>query len=157
MTKLYWEDFDVGHESTYGGHTVTREEIIEFGLEFDPQPFHIDAEAAANSPYSGLIASGWQTAALFMRMLVDNVLSHSASMGSPGVESLRWKRPVYAGDTLHAHTLVLEKRASKSRPDMGLVKNRFEVVNQNDEPVLEMISMGMFQRRPEAVSEDGAA
>ncbi len=157
MTKLYWEDFEVGHESTYGEHTVTQEEIIEFGLEFDPQPFHVDPEAAADSPYGGLIASGWQTAALFMRMLVDNVLSGSASMGSPGVESLRWKRPVHAGDTLHARTCVLEKRPSKTRPDLGLVKNRFEVVNQHDESVLEMVSFGMFLRNPAAMSEDGAA
>lgn len=154
MTRLYWEDFHVGDETTYGEHTVTQDEIIEFGLEFDPQPFHVDPEAAAKSPYGGLIASGWQTAALFMRMLVDNVLSQSASAGSPGVESLRWKRPVHAGDTLHACTVVLDARVSKNRPELGLVRNRFEVFNQRDELVLEMVSFGMFRRKPGAPSKE---
>lgn len=150
MTTLYWEDLEVGSEIRYGGHVVTEAEIIEFGREFDPQPFHVDPEAAAAGPYGGLIASGWQTAALCMRMMVDNLLSRTVSLGSPGVDSLRWKQPVRAGDTLSVHTTVLDRRASKSRPEMGFVKNRFEVFNQHGEVVMEMISHGMFGRRPEA-------
>lgn len=157
MTQMYWEDFEVGREMQYGGHVVTEEEIIEFGREFDPQPFHVDPVAAMDSPYGGLIASGWQTAGFCMRMMVDNVLSQSASIGSPGVESLRWRQPVRVGDTLHVHATVLDRRASASRPEMGFVKNQFEVRNQHDEVVLDMVSQGMFGRRPSATVEAGAS
>jgi len=147
VTMLYWEDFEVGDELRYGSHVVTEADIIEFGREFDPQPFHVDADAAANGPYGGLIASGWQTAGWCMRMMVDNVLHRSASMGSPGLESLRWKRPVRPGDTLHVISRVLDRRASRSRPEMGLAKMRFEVCNQDDEVVMVMVSQSMFKRR----------
>lgn len=146
---LYWEDFEVGSEQRFGGHVVTEQEIIEFGREFDPQPFHVDAEAAAASPFGGLIASGWQTGAFCMRMMVDNMLKHSASLGSPGLEWLRWKKPVRPGDTLSVRAVVLDRRASKSRPQVGLVKTQFEARNQHDEVVLEMVSQGMFGRRPQ--------
>jgi acyl dehydratase len=145
----YWEDFQVGQVLEYGGHTVTREEVLEFAREFDPQPFHLDEEAAAASPYGRIIASGWQTAGFFMRMLTDHVLADSASMGSPGVESLRWLRPVYPGDTLRVRQEVLEARPMASRAKLGLVKNRFHTLNQHGEVVMEMISLGIFSRREE--------
>lgn len=147
---MYWEDFAVGSEHSYGSHVVTEAEVLEFGREFDPQPFHVDIDAAASSPFGGLIASGWQTAGLCMRMLVDNVLSRSTSMGSPGLESLRWKRPVRPGDTLRVHGTVLARRASRSRLDMGLVKFSFEVCNQNDVIAMAMVTTIMFGRRPAA-------
>lgn len=156
MEKLYWDDFEVGQVLNYGGMTISREQIVEFAREFDPQPFHVDEAAAAASPYGGLIASGWQTAGLFMRMLADNVLNKSTSMGSPGVEYLRWHKPVRPGDTLRVRHTVLEKRPSQNRPTLGLVKNRFETLNQHDEVVMEMVSIGMFLRRP-AAGKDGAA
>lgn len=156
MQMLYWEDFEVGSEQCFGSHAVTEEEIVEFGRAFDPQPFHVDAQAAAASPFAGLVASGWQTAAFCMRMMVDNVLSQSASLGSPGMESLRWKKPVRPGDTLSVRTVVLARRTSKSRPEMGFVKTQFEARNQHDEVVLEMVSQGMFGRRPHTANVEGA-
>ncbi len=157
MTKLYWEDMHVGESREYGARKVTREEIIEFATEFDPQLFHLDEEAAINSPYGGLIASGWQTAGFFMRMLADNFLANSHSMGSPGVEWLRWRKPVYVGDTLRVRHQVIDKQPSRNHPNMGRVKNRFQVLNQNDEIVMEMESLGMFLRRTPAGAEEEAA
>lgn len=145
---LYWEDFEVGGELRFGDHVVTEKEVVAFGQAFDPQPFHIDEDAAAQSPFGGLIASGWQTGGLCMRMMVDHILSQSASLGSPGLESLRWKQPVRPGDTLSVHSIVLDRRASRSKPDMGLVKSQFDVYNQNGEVVMEMVSQVMFGRRP---------
>lgn len=156
MTTLYWEDFAVGSERGFGDHVVTEAEVLEFGREFDPQPFHVDAGAAAAGPFGGLIASGWQTAGWCMRMLVDNLLKQSTSMGSPGLESLRWKRPVRPGDRLRVHGTVLERRASRSRPDMGLVKSEFTVYNQHDEIVMAMVTTIMFGRRPATAERAGA-
>lgn len=156
MQKLYWEDFQIGDRREYGGHTVTKDEIIRFAQEFDPQPFHLDEEAARKSHFGGLVASGWQTAGFFMRMLVDNALTGAQSMGSPGVEWLRWRKPVYAGDTLRVRQEVVDKRPSRNHDNLGHVKNRFEVVNQHDEVVLEMESFGMFLRRPADEQEEAA-
>lgn len=157
MAMLYWEDFEVGNEQRYGSHAVTEADIVEFGREFDPQPFHVDVQGAADGPFGGLIASGWQTAGWCMRMMVDNVLSRAASMGSPGLESIRWKRPVRPGDTLHVYSTVIDRRASRSRPGMGLVKSRFEVCNQNGQVVMEMVSQVMFERRPADQNQAGMA
>lgn len=153
MDKLYWEDFQIGDVREYGGHRVTKDEIVRFGKEFDPQPFHVDEAAAAQSPYGGLIASGWQTAGFFMRMLVDNSLKGAQSMGSPGVEWLRWRKPVHAGDTLRVRQAIVDKRPSKNHASMGHVKNHFQVLNQDDEVVMEMESFGMFLRRPSEETE----
>ncbi|MBA1147345.1 MaoC family dehydratase [Ectothiorhodospiraceae bacterium WFHF3C12] len=153
MTKLYWEDFQVGDVREYGGHEVTEEEIIRFGKEFDPQPFHVDEDAAARSPFGGLVASGWQTAGFFMRMLVDNALKGAQSMGSPGVEWLRWRKPVRPGDTLHVRQVVVDKKPSRNHANMGHVKNHFEILNQDHEVVMEMESYGMFLRRPDGETE----
>lgn len=145
--KLYWEDFQVGKTLTYGARTVTREEIVEYASEFDPQPFHVDEEAAAGSPFGGLIASGWHTASLFMRMLVDHVLCRASSMGSPGVKTLRWLKPVRPGDTLSVHHTTLRKAVHPRRPELGFIDNGFDITNQHGEVVMHMESSGMFLLR----------
>ena len=145
--KYYWEDFKAGEVHQLGEKHVGKEEMIAFAKQFDPQPFHVDEAAAKASMYGGLIASGWHTVALVMRMMCDSYMLDSASLGSPGIENLKWLKPVRPGDTLRAQRTTLEVRASKSRPEMGLVKTRWEVVNQNGEPVMTMEDYGMFQRR----------
>ena len=145
--KYYWEDFYPGQVLEAGGASLSAEEIIEFGKKYDPQPFHIDEEQAKQSVFGGLIASGWQTASLCMRLICDLYLLEAASLGSPGVDELRWVKPVYPGDTLHLKSTVLETRASASRPDMGTVRSRSEVYNQHGELVMHMSGVGMFRRR----------
>lgn len=145
---LYWEDFKVGETSEMGGHCFTQKEIIDFGRQFDPQPFHTDPEAARASFYGTLIASGWHTCAVAMRLMVDSYVNRTHSMGSPGVDNIRWLAPVKAGDTLTYRRTALEARASRSRPDAGLVRNRWEAVNQDGVLVLTMEGWGMFGRRP---------
>lgn len=145
--KYYWEDFYPGKVIEIGGYSLSEDEIVEFARKYDPQPFHTDKDKAAQSFYGGLIASGWQTASLCMRMLCDLYLLESASMGSPGVDELRWVKPVRPGDTLRLKSTVLETRASTSRPDMGTVRSRSEVYNQHGELVMHMSGVGMFRRR----------
>ena len=147
MPKYYWEDFKVGDTSPIGQKLVDKDELIAFAKTYDPQPFHIDEEAAKASIFGGLIASGWHTCSMVMRMMVDSYLRDSASLGSPGLDNVRWLKPVRPGDTIRATRTVLETRASKSRPDMGVVKTRWEVINQDDELVLTMEGHGMFLRR----------
>ena len=142
-----WEDFKVGDSIELGRHTFTEEEMLDFGRRFDPQPFHADPAAAKESFFGGLIASGWLTCAIGMRLMVDNYLGRSKSLGSPGVENIRWLKPVRAGDTLTYRRIVLESRASATRKDMGLVKHRWEAVNQRGERVLTMEGWGMFGRK----------
>jgi acyl dehydratase len=148
--RYYWEDFAVGATREFGGVTVSREDILAFARQFDPQPFHVDEEAARRSAFGGLVASGWHTAGLAMRMCCDAYLLETASHGSPGVEQLRWTRPVRPGDTLRVRLTVLEARPLNSKPTVGLVKNRWEVLNQKDEVVMEMEGYGMIQRRSPA-------
>jgi acyl dehydratase len=143
----YWEDFQVGEVEQIGERKVGRDEIIEFARQFDPQPFHVDEAAAGKSMYGGLIASGWHTCALVMRMMCDTYLLQSASVGSPGIDNLKWLKPVRPGDTIRARRTTLESRASKSRPDVGIVKNLWEVFNQQGEMVMSMEGYGMFRRR----------
>lgn len=143
----YFEDFAEGQEYPFGPHTVTRAEIVAFAAEFDPQPFHLDEAAAADSMLGGLAASGWHTAALFMRMVAEGWLNGSASMGSPGIDRLKWRRPVRPGDTLSGRTVVLNTRASKSRPDRGFLGVRHEVVNAQGEPVMLIEHSIMIARR----------
>jgi acyl dehydratase len=123
---------------------------VRFASEFDPQPFHLDEAAARDSVFSGLVASGWHTASMTMRMLVDDYLHRAASMGSPGVDSLKWLKPVRPGDTLRVRMTVLESRPLKSRPAVGMIKGFYEVMNQRGETVMEMHALGMFGRRPVA-------
>ena len=145
--KYYWEDFPVGKVTEFGGITLTQEEIMRFARDFDPQPFHIDEEAARHSMFGGIIASGWHTCGLAMRMMCDAYLLESASLGSPGVENIRWLKPVRPGDTLHVRCVVLEARPMESKPHIGLVRNRWEVLNQHNEEVMQMEGYGMFRRR----------
>lgn len=149
---IYYEDLEVGSRQSFGGYKVTREEVIEFASKYDPQPFHLDDEAAAKTHFGRLSASGWHTCAMTMAMMVENMRENrQAGLGSPGIDNLRWKKPVYPGDTLRVETELLEKRRSSSRPEMGLFKSRAQVFNQNDEVVLEMTSNGMIEvRNPDA-------
>ena len=144
---IYWEDLQPGSVRELGTTSVTADEIREFAAKYDPQPFHLDEEAGRASLFGGLCASGWQTAALAMRLTVDNLLRHSASRGSPGLEGLHWLKPVYPGDRLTLRHLILESRPMRKRPDTGLVRSRWEMFNQGGEKVLEMEGWGMFGRR----------
>jgi acyl dehydratase len=145
--KYYFEDFHPGDTFPMGEVAVDKGEVIEFATSYDPQPFHVDEEAAKQSMYGGLIASGWHTVAMVMRMMVDSYLRDSASLGSPGVDNVRWLKPVRPGDTIRAQRTVLEARASHSRPEMGIVKTRWDVFNQKSEVVMTMEGYGMFKRR----------
>jgi acyl dehydratase len=147
----YLDEFAVGQTARFGAYEVTREEVLRFAYAYDPQPFHLDDEAAAANPIFGRIsASGWHTAAMAMRMLIDHgQTSGGTSMGSPGVDELRWLRPVYPGDTLRVETEVLEVRPSRSRPEIGTVKVRLSVFNQHDDKVMTQIAINIVARRPE--------
>ena len=145
--RYYWEDFEVGRVREFGRYEVTRAEVLEFAGRFDPQPFHLDDAAAAGSLFGRLAASGWHTAALAMRMMCDGYLLESAALGSPGVEKLSWPAPVYPGDVLSMRNTVLESRPLASRPEVGLVKSRNEVLNQHGQVVLSMEGFGFFRRR----------
>ncbi len=149
---LYFEDLEIGSTQSYGSYPVTREEVMQFASDYDPQPFHLDDDAAAATHFGRLSASGWHTCAMTMRMMVDNMkVNKQAGLGSPGVDQLRWKKPVYPGDTLRVETTLLEKRRSQSRRDMGIFKSRGQTFNQHDEVVLEMISNGLIRvRDPDA-------
>lgn len=145
--RLHWEDFPAGSVRRFGGTTLTREAIVAFARDFDPQPFHLDEDAARESLFGALCASGWHTCALTMRMMCDAYLNRTASLGSPGLENIRWLRPVYPGDTLQVAMTVLEARPMASRPTVGLVLQRWEVSNQREEPVMTMEGWGMLRRR----------
>ena len=145
---LYYEDLVPGTVSKFGAYAVTREEVVDFASKYDPQPFHLSDEAAAQTFFGRLSASGWHTAAMAMRLMVDNMASNKqAGLGSPGIDELRWIKPVYPGDTLRVETELLDKRRSKSRPDMGLLKSMTRVYNQDDELVMTMKSNGMISVR----------
>ena len=146
--KHYWEDMAVGSVRDLGTVTPTREAIVDFARQFDPQPFHLDDSAAAASHFGRLSASGWHTGSMAMRMIADNMKDHEqAGLGSPGIEDLRWLKPVYPGDTLRCESEILEKRRSQSRPEMGLFKSRLSVFNQHDEPVMTMRSTSLIRVR----------
>lgn len=148
----YFEDLEVGQKSSFGHYEVTREEVLDFAQKYDPQPFHLSDEAAAKTHFGRLAASGWHTAAMQMNMLVKEWSQHSvASLGSPGLDELKWMKPVYPGDTLRVESELLEKRRSSSRPEMGLTKTQSTVFNQHNEPVMSMIANGMVRvRNPES-------
>ena len=147
MSEHYFEDFEPGQVFELGSHDVSEAEIVEFARRWDPQPFHVDPEAARESVFGGLIASGWHTGAMWMRLYVDSMLGGAASMGSPGVEELRWLAPVRPGDTLRGRLTVLDTTPSERRPDRGTVRIRGEMVNQDDVVVMTMTSRGHFARR----------
>jgi len=149
--KFAYEDFTPGLKLPFGPRTVSKEEIIEFASEFDPQPFHLDEEAGKASVLGGLAASGWHTMSLFMRMIWEAYLKDSTSQGSPGIEFNHWKRPVLAGDTLSGVSTVLARRRSKSMPHVGLLTVHNEIVNQRGEVVCETQHTAMVGlRNPEA-------
>lgn len=149
MFQHYYEDFTVGETVEIGRHKVTQEEILDFAAKYDPQPFHTDPEAAKQSIYGGLIASGWHTCGIAMRVMVDNYVSKAASMGSPGMEEIRWLKPVRPDDTLVIMRTIEEARVT-SKPDRGLVLTRWDVYNQREEHVMMMRGYGLFGRRPTA-------
>lgn len=153
MPVRYFEDFTAGETFALGSHTVTEERIIAFAKEFDPQPFHLDDARARDSIYGGLIASGWHTAAIFMRMFVDGVLNDAASMGSPGIDELRWLKPVRPGDTLRGRGTVVALVPSTRRSDRGTVRSTFELLNDRNEVVLRMTGNNIIARRPEAAPD----
>lgn len=153
--KWYFEDFAAGQEIPLGSRTVTEAEIIAFATQFDPQPFHVDHDAAAQSIFGGVIASGWHTCSMMMRLVVDGMLGGSSSMGSPGLDGVRWLKPVRAGDTISVAYVTKEVRPSASKPDRGVVVSVWQAVNQHGELVCTIEGMGMFGRRP--ATEDAHA
>ena len=149
----YWEDMHPGSERDLGSITPTREEIIAFATQFDPQPFHLNDEAAKASVFGGLCASGWHTCSMAMRLMVTNFLQQTTSLGSPGLENIQWKKPVYPNDTLRLQTTVLETKPMGRRPDVGMTRNLWEMFNQHGDKVLHMEGWGMFRRRHPSTPE----
>lgn len=145
--KYYWEDFPVGKVREFGAYAVTADEIMEFARKYDPQPFHLSEEAGKASLFGGLCASGWHICAMAMRMMCDDFLLETASLGSPGLESIRWLKPVYPGDTLRVRSVVLEARPMESKPHVGLLRARWEILNQKSEEVAQMEGYSMYRRR----------
>ncbi|WP_419997774.1 MaoC family dehydratase [Streptomyces boninensis] len=143
----YFEDYEPGTVYEFGSVKVTEEDILEFARRYDPQVFHTDPAAAADGPYGGLIASGWHTSALFMRLYAEHFLSDVSSLGSPGVDQLRWRQPVRPGDTLRLRVEILEARTSQSKPDRGIAKIHSEVLNQDDEVVMDVTAVNLLLRR----------
>lgn len=145
----YFEDIEVGTKASFGKYEVTRDEVVAFAQKYDPQPFHLSDEAAAATHFGRLSASGWHTCAMTMAMVVENLKANrQAGLGSPGIDELRWLRPVYPGDTLRCESEVLDKRVSESRPEMGIFHSRMTVFNQDDKPVMTFISTGLVSTRP---------
>ncbi len=147
VSQRYFEDYVEGSTFEYGKISLTADEIMEFARRYDPQPIHVDPEYAARGPFAGLIASGWHTAGVMMRLLADQFISHVASMASPGVDEIRWLIPVRPGDTLSIRVTVLETRRSRSKSDRGIVRSLVEVLNQNKEVVMSLKPVSMVKCR----------
>ena len=144
----YFEDIEIGRKQAFGHYDVTRDEVLEFARKYDPQPFHLSDEAAATTHFGRISASGWHTSAMVMAMLVENLKANKqAGLGSPGLDELRWHKPVYPGDTLRCETEVIEKRRSTSRPEMGSFRSKMEIYNQDDVLVMSFISIGLIATR----------
>lgn len=148
--QRYFEDYLPGSVYEYGYVTVTEPEIVEFARRFDPQPIHTDPAFAAAGPFGGLIASGWHTTGIMMRLIADHFLSRVASLASPGVDELRWPTPLRPGDRLHLRVTILQARPSRSKPDRGIVHTRAELINGRDQPVLTLTAVNILRRRPAA-------
>src|SRR4051812_47630673 len=147
---IYFEDLKVGTETEFGSYEVTREEVLEFARKYDPQPFHLSDEEAAKTHFGRMSASGWHTAAMTMSVIARHVVDHEqAGLGSPGIDELRWKKPVYPGDTLHVCGQILDKTPSRSRPEMGSFRTKTTVSNQNGELVMTFISIVLIRRQPQ--------
>ncbi|MFZ5528903.1 MAG: MaoC family dehydratase [Pseudomonadota bacterium] len=149
----YWEDIIEGLVLEFGPKKVERHEVIRFATDFDPQPFHLSEEAGKASLFGGLAASGWHTAGMVMRLMCDGFLLKSSSLGSPGLDSLKWLRPVMVGDEIRARMTVLGRRPMKSKPNVGLVQTRWEAVNQRDEVVMTIENWAMFGRKETAAEQ----
>lgn len=145
--QRYFEDYIPGETHAFGAITVEADEVISFARRFDPQPFHMDPEAGKRSIYGGMIASGWHTAALMMRLFVDHYLSRAASLGSPGVDELRWLKPVYPGDTLSLRVTIIEATRSRSKPDRGIIRSDIQVLNQKNDVVMTMKALNFMRCR----------
>lgn len=148
--ERFLEDYQVGEVAEFGDYLVTEEEIIDFARRYDPQPFHIDRQAAAESIYGDLIASGWMTGSIMMRLMVDHFVSAASSMGSPGVDEVRWLKPVRAGDRLRLRVTTIDARRSQSKPDRGVVQVLQEMLNQNGETVMSLRGMSLSKCRTPA-------
>jgi acyl dehydratase len=148
VTRLHWEDFRPGQTIDCGSRLITREEIIAFAAEYDPQPMHLDEQAGRETLLGGLVASGWHSCCILMRMLTDSFLCNAAFMGAPGVEEVKWLAPLRPGERIAARATVLESRASRSRPDMGFVKFRFELIAASGQSLMTLMVSPMFGRRP---------
>jgi len=148
MSDRWFEDYVVGTTAELGSVEVDEDELVDFGRRFDPQPFHVDREAAASGPFGGLIASGWHTCALMMRLFAREYLSPVSSLGSPGVDELRWLRPVRPGDQLTLRTTVEEARLSRSKPDRGLLRTHAELRNGDGDVVLSLRALNLILTRP---------
>jgi acyl dehydratase len=146
----YFDDYLPGATYDCGNISISEAEIVAFAKQFDPQPFHVDPEAAAGGPFGGLVASGWHTAVLVMRQLVDHYLSEEASLGSPGLDEMRWPNPVRPGDTLRVRATVVEARRSLSKPDRGIMKTMIEALNQDGRPVMRATAINFLRVRPDA-------
>ena len=147
MAGRWYEDFTVGEEIRSPGKTLTEAEIVEFGFRYDPQPFHIDKQAAGASIYGGLIASGWHIGSVAFRLLTMTDVLGEASLGSPGIDELRWLKPVHPDDTLTTIVRITEMRPSRSKPDRGIVVMAYRIVNQDEETVMTMQAMQLIRRR----------
>ena len=146
----YFEDLEVGAETYFGSYEVTREEVLEFARKYDPQPFHLSDEEAAKTHFGRIAASGWHTCAMTMAVLARYVVEHEqAGLGSPGIDQLRWRRPVYPGDTLYVRSTIVEKTLSRSKPEMGSFRSDMVVTNQDDQPVMTFTSIVLIRRRPD--------
>jgi acyl dehydratase len=152
MVLRYFEDFHVGDVFELGSRSLTQEQIIAFAREYDPQPFHTDPEAAKHSAFGTLVASGWQTVGVYMSLMVKGFLNGVASMGSPGIDSIKWLKPVKPGDQLHARVTIIEATASKSRPDRGILKTVAEMRNQDGDVIMTMQGVSFVGRRPSAAA-----
>ncbi|MCD2324695.1 MaoC family dehydratase [Sphingomonas sp. IC-56] len=146
----YLDDLSVGDRASFGRYEVTREEVLDFARKYDPQPFHLSDEAAAQTHFGQLAASGWHTCAMTMAMLVEHMKTNpQASLGAAGTDELRWLKPVHPGDVLRCETEILEIRPSQSRPDMGSIRSQMTTFNQKDEPVLRFVALALLRRRPQ--------
>ena len=146
---IYFEDLEVGSETYFGSYEVTREEVLDFARKYDPQPFHLSDEAAAKTHFGRIAASGWHTCAMTMAVIARFVVEdEQAGLGSPGVDELRWLKPVYPGDTLHVRGEIIETRPSRSKPEIGSFRTRTTVTNQDDVPVMTFVSIVLMRRRP---------
>ena len=148
---IYFEDLEVGAETDFGSYEVTRDEVLEFARKYDPQPFHLSDEAAAQTHFGRLAASGWHTCAMTMAVIARHVVDEEqAGLGSPGIDELRWRRPVFPGDTLHVRGSIVDKTPSRSKPEIGSFRSDMTVTNQDDQPVMTFTSIVLIRRRPAA-------